>query len=122
MSHVAQVRQSGPRSHSHPHPHPHRTPYTSPLTLILILTLTLALALALALTLTLTFTLTLTLTLTLTPSHHELNGAGETFGAAALMVGDPRRQYGMLAVERTLMLVISLENFPGTCSGPQAQH
>ena len=36
---------------------------------------------------------------------------GETFGVASLVLGEELRPYGMVAVERSVFLVISLENF-----------
>lgn len=38
-------------------------------------------------------------------------GVGETFGVASLVLGAPTRHYGMVAVERSLFLVVSQENF-----------
>ena len=38
-------------------------------------------------------------------------GPGETFGVASLVLGEPTRAYGMVAVERSVFLVVSQENF-----------
>lgn len=43
--------------------------------------------------------------------HGLRKGIGETFGVASLVLGVPTREYSMKAVERSVLLLISEDNF-----------